>query len=904
VAILTITDEIAPVAVCDEITTVSLSTDGLADVFAATFDDGSNDNCGIELMEVRRMSGGVFGPSVTFECADVATSPHMVVFRVTDYAGNTNECMVEVIVEDKLAPIVTTCPANQTLTCDFYLDNLSAAVNAGEYEGLEAYGLASFYDNCNLNVEYSVAVDINTCSEGTITRTWTATDDNPDNTAVTCTQVITVEHNNDWEVLFPADIEANCTAGTLPDFGEPTIFNDACELIGASYEDQLFTVVPDACYKIVRTWEVINWCTFDDYGSDSVVDPQVAPRRFAAGADGFVTYQQVIKVIDNEAPTFTLPTIDGCIVSGACTKDIILPMPTNVDECSDEFEVDIDGDFGTYNDVQGQVTIDDVAPGDYTVYYSVTDECGNFTSEAITVNVTDCKKPTPYCVNGVVIEIMQTGMIDIWASDLDAGSFDNCTGEDDLLVYFNNNPALTSLTFDCSQLGEQTVELWVEDEAGNKDFCETTIFVQDNMFACGDIAIAGTIATEEDETVENTEVTMNGTTVNQSITATDGAFNFGNAQQGGDYTVTPYNDSDPINGVTTYDLVLITKHILQLELLDSPYKMIAADANNSGSITTYDMVILRKLILMIDTEFANNTSWRFVDSDYVFPQPANPWAEEFPEVISYNNIAQSQLATDFVAVKIGDVNGSVQANINSAGEEREREAIEVKAADQDLRTGDVHTIEIKASDFEAIEGCQFTLNYGEELYLDMERLVLENSLIQANNIGLAKLDDGAITISWNKSDFEEMIEDNEELATEAEEILLLSLSFEALEDVTLSEAISINSRFTPAAAYDTDGNHLDIDLTWDSEVLAAFELYQNEPNPTTSMTKIGFNLPQADQAILTIRDVNGKLINEMKGNFKAGYNSFIVELNEPNGVLYYTIKTSTASATKSMIVAK
>jgi hypothetical protein len=42
----------------------------------------------------------------------------------------------------------------------------------------------------------------------------------------------------------------------------------SCELIGVSYEDAYFYVVPDACYKIVRTYEVINWCIYDEFGSN------------------------------------------------------------------------------------------------------------------------------------------------------------------------------------------------------------------------------------------------------------------------------------------------------------------------------------------------------------------------------------------------------------------------------------------------------------------------------------------------------------------------------------------------------------------------------------------------------------------------------------------------------------
>ena len=89
-------------------------------------------------------------------------------------------------------------------------------------------------------------------------------------------------------------------------------------------------------------------------------------------------------------------------------------------------------------------------------------------------------------------------------------------------------------------------------------------------------------------------------------------------------------DDNPLNGVSTYDLVLISKHILGLAPLNSPYKMIAADANKNNSITTTDIVEFRKLILGIYNELPNNTSWRFVDAEYAFPNPANPFQTYVP----------------------------------------------------------------------------------------------------------------------------------------------------------------------------------------------------------------------------------------------------------------------------------
>ncbi len=124
--------------------------------------------------------------------------------------------------------------------------------------------------------------------------------------------------------------------------------------------------------------------------------------------------------------------------------------------------------------------------------------------------------------------------------------------------------------------------------------------------------------------------------------------------------VIPFKDDNPLNGVTTYDLVLISKHILGIEPLGSPYKIIAADANKSNGVTTFDIVELRKLILGIYQELPANTSWRFVDKAFPFPNPLNPFQTAFPEGV--NCIAFPSSNDDFVGIKIGDVNNTAVSN--------------------------------------------------------------------------------------------------------------------------------------------------------------------------------------------------------------------------------------------------
>ena len=129
--------------------------------------------------------------------------------------------------------------------------------------------------------------------------------------------------------------------------------------------------------------------------------------------------------------------------------------------------------------------------------------------------------------------------------------------------------------------------------------------------------------------------------------------------------VYPTKNDNPLNGVTTYDLVLISKHILFIEPFDSPYKVIAADANKSESVTTFDIVEIRKLILGIYQNLPNNKSYRFFNK--TLQLPPNP----FPLPVSSESVQISipPLGTvaAFYGVKIGDVNNTaVGANFLTA----------------------------------------------------------------------------------------------------------------------------------------------------------------------------------------------------------------------------------------------
>ena len=898
---LTVIDSISPDMVCIEFTDVTLNTGGEAIVYADHFDSGSHDNCCLELIEVARMDDGVFGESVAFDCEDDIV---MVILKGTDCYGNANQCMVEVDVDDKFEPTII-CPANEEINCSVYLQDYAALLdeavvllnNNPNLSALEAFafleldfGQAFAVDNCEADLNLSVDYGIDQCGVGYINRTWTSEDPSA-NQAAPCIQTIDIGHLSSWTVNFPEDwageLDADCN---IPDiqYGETTIQDDDCEMIAISYEDDIFLTANNACYKIFRTWTAINWCTYDGNNSTDYGLPiDAADHIYSVSGTDYITHTQILNINDTTVPQIEDQGDIAIDILEACAADFELPAPVVNGECTGYEYVINSTDLAPYQQGSSYTAVPE---GEYSITYQVTDDCGNISFHTTTVLVSDAKKPTAYCTDQLVIDIMPDGngggMIQVNAVDFNHESFDNCTAQADLQFSLSADISETSLSFDCSQIGIQMITLYVWDEAGNTDFCEVELDIQDNNQVCGPgtLSIAGGILTADNEAVENVQVEINGGAFS-ATTDVSGQFLMEQLPAGGDYSVIPQLDSNPSNGVTTFDIVLITKHILGLQALDTPYKLIAADANNSGTVSTLDLVDIRKLILGLYGNYPNNQSWRFIQADYVFPEPTNPWTSGFPEVINFNNLAQSDEA-NFIAVKIGDVNGSAQSHSFSAVEERdEQHPFILKAAEKQLYKGQVVSIPFYTET--ASIGFQLSLN------MDAAKVRLENidaGILDQENFGTAYADDGILCISWNAESEKDLSGTD-----------LFSLNLTILEDCSLEEVLSINSRITAAEAYSNAYPLQTVELQIGDQFISdKIHLYQNRPNPFSDRTRIGFYLPQADNILLEIRDVNGKLIQSLQQTVEKGYNEVDLRMEE-TGVYYYTLKTETISLTRKMI---
>jgi len=299
----------------------------------------------------------------------------------------------------------------------------------------------------------------------------------------------------------------------------------------------------------------------------------------------------VIKVIDNTQPSFGVMPTDFTVdmLDGACGGTVTLPN-VGVSDCNPNATITAQGALGT-----GFGPFNNVMPGTYPTKYIATDGCGNTTTKDVVITVRDAKQPTPICIDGLAITIKagtngNSAGVEIWAKDLDAKSFDNCTPDSDLQFrirkYDPNSttaPGSTNITFTCEDIGTQQVEVWVLDANGNADFCITTIEIQDNDKNCGSgvvdpenqIALAGKITTEMGDAVSDVLVQVTHPDKAPYTTGIDGQFRYEQLPGNLDYALIPEKNIAPRNGISTLDIIKMRKHLLEIEKFDSPYKYLS-----------------------------------------------------------------------------------------------------------------------------------------------------------------------------------------------------------------------------------------------------------------------------------------------------------------------------------------
>jgi hypothetical protein len=920
-----------PSAVCDDEVIVSLVDGGVAIARAISFDEGSNDNCIDQLYfkALRTTTGGCmdlngdddntaagiqewYDDFVFFCCADADADGVPVQLRVFtanpgsgpvdpermesggDLFGKFNQCDLRVTIQDKIRPSIT-CPPSVTIDCRESTSDLSV------------FGSPIVSKTCGFTLDSNVVEDLDLCGTGVIYRNFTATTDNEIDAS--CTQVITIENQIalvDSNIIWPRNVDTTFCGGSIAvedlpaGYDQPIIDFESCSLVAISSEDERFDLSYPACYKVFRYWSVIDWCQFG--GSD----------------EGRFDYRQTIQVQDEEAPVITCgDDITVGINGGSCnTAAVNIPLPTATDNCSPTIDF-----FNTSNyadddeaDASGTYPL-----GTTTVTFRASDRCGNVAECRLDVTVIDDRAPAPTCIEGLVAtltnvdesEISATVMAEIFLANRNFGV---CQEPDEITVSMRraiNNPigpplGQSSVTFSCDDIGMQEVEIWLTDPNNNSDYCTTFVEVQDNRGICPQNTVMGTIAgsirTEQGKEVENAVISVMNTTAFATMTGVDGAFRVDNLPFGENLTLVPSKNDDLMNGVSTMDMIIISKHILGLERITSPYALIAADIDGSGGISTLDLIRLRKLVLNEADSFPNEVpSWRFIDADFVFPEGENPLKLDFPELKKVESFNTATGSIRFVAVKMGDVNGTVRPNsvLMSQGRTTNGDVV-MRTRNQRFEAGETFTAELYSEDLFNLIAFQFTLDYDERLLELVDFTPGDLPELSRANFSTIDRERGLMTTSWN--------EENTVLTIDKGTVC--TMTFRAIRSGDLYTALDLNSDPTVAEAYNYNSDPMQVLLQFVDEGGSSvnssdFHLYQNHPNPFQGYTSIGFVMPKRANATLSIYDLTGKMIYQHRGDFNKGYNE--LELSSAvlpaHGLYYYRLESDEFSATRKMIYA-
>jgi hypothetical protein len=278
----------------------------------------------------------------------------------------------------------------------------------------------------------------------------------------------------------------------------------------------------------------------------------------------------------------------------------------------------------------------------------------------------------------------------------------------------------------------------------------------------------------------------------------------------------------------------------------------------------------------------------------VFTNSANPFADVIKENLSIANLQTSYFGSgDFVATKIGDVDGTATPNGLLSSDDRTAGTLLFDVQDRAVKVGETFTVNFKAAD--KADGYQFTMNLNGLEVAD----ILPGEKMSTDNFATftsTSLGGQAITTSVDGSNGE------------------FAVTFRATANGQLSQMINVSSCITKAVAFtsatlsDNGGNKLAVAFRFNNGATSTiagvgFELYQNAPNPFVNKTFVGFHLPEATSATLSVYDETGRVLYTTTGDFGKGYNAIALDRTSlnANGVLYYKLETATNSATKKMI---
>ncbi|MBF8964112.1 HYR domain-containing protein [Pontibacter sp. FD36] len=347
---------------------------------------------------------------------------YTITWTYTDAAGNTSSQTQQVIVKDDTAPVVRTRNITVELDANGKASIVASDVNDGST------------DNCGV-ASYKVDIAEFGCSNvGENVVTLTVTDGSGNSSSAVA--VVTVVGN-----VAPVAIAKNITV-TLDAAGKATI--SAADVSNGS---------TGTCgIKAMSLDKTAFDCS--DIGENTVTLTVTDVNNNVSTATAVVT------VADNAAPV-------------VLTKNITVQLDANGNATIAAADLNNGSadNCGIASVTVSRTVFDCSHVGVNDVVLTVTDVNGNAATATAQVTVEDKVKPNAVAKN-ITVYLNASGAASITAADIDGGSQDVCS---------EVTLALDKATFNCTNIGENTVTLLVTDASGNRSTATATVTVLDNV---------------------------------------------------------------------------------------------------------------------------------------------------------------------------------------------------------------------------------------------------------------------------------------------------------------------------------------------------------------------------------------------------------------------------------------
>lgn len=817
------------------------------------------------------------GQEVTLEDGNIAhhlVSPAQLTqtlnFSVSDTSGN--RCWGKITVEDKVPP---------SLICNDYelncndpnaLDPFYSAYPApyDVYDcSLEEVKLLSeqlMETNCDLSEGYSAK----------IVRVWQAIDSYGNST--TCTQTVSLKAPQLAEIITPKDITIEATGLTAEEVAlqltEPILFGDypieldqhsaSCS-IAYAYEDFVKNLCGNT-FEIMRTWVLTNWCTGE-----------------------ILEQEQIITVVDTQAPTFMYETI--VIGIEDMNNSIELSASTlGIEDASAPITIVATYIIGNDTIVNNSGILENITLGTYTLDITATDACMNSVTQTIILIVvpeSTIEPPTINCPNEEEL-IFCSNATDCEALiSLTLEAYNNCVADSSLLSYayaidLNNDGTIeeegTSNTIEATYPnGTHSIEWKVKDSCGNTGICAYNFTITDceaPSIVCIDIY--------------NSEVDNDGCVY---LWATDFI------EEAWDNCTTSENlmNSASIRRANTNDVFEEYITICCDELGSTALEVQLVDDNmNTNSC---------QAILILE-----DISGNCLDSfSYTCPQ-----ADLSINTIDLNNL---DLYGEPIIINGLLVNYSeTQHDFDDCS----MGSVERKWTILDPETGDLHYCEQLIT---VIPTSDFTVQFPNDLTIgtincDYIPFVFDEPVIDKDDVELVAftsedkivedVEDACVYIyrTWtvvNWCIYDDTNENNTKLGT--------AIAKNLYEDdgdgyFEYTQVIKVIVGAATENIVETEPNDQAFFIENEAVAPLQFSVAQNYPNPFYGTTTIDFHLSKKTVASLHVYDINGRIVETIEGTYGAGNHQITLNSTKWNttGTLYYQLSTPTEAVVKQMIV--